>query len=414
MSRTTILFALAACALLACIANADPESEIVPEAVLAETDASASAGHRHRHYAAGRARGHHMFCKLYKKFQLHHFARKHCRAAARYCRWLRKHKHAKLAGKACKRAVKKWPRAIGTHNSYHIQPGPYVLGALHRLGMGAMARAFSYTHPPLAHQSKMGLTTFEIDVLADPNGGRWAHPKVQHIPKRALGIPAPGGLESKFSPREYKEMMKPGYKVLHVQDLDTKTHCHTFKKCLKQIASGKKKGKKKPIYVLIEIKDKSMTPHSVPAGPLGTFHFTKGLAMTGKLWKDLEKEAAPFKKQGIKFMLDNPAQSASYIKYKGKGKRKVFMPNIAEMKRRPKGWGRRKVFFKCNNPTSVCSKGMSARQIVKRGYLVRTRADTDLQFNAKRAAAAFKSGAQVIHTDAPANMMAWCKKHKKC
>ena len=61
---------------------------------------------------------------------------------------------------------------LGTHNSYHVAPPPAMLAALGRAG-----RDIEYTHRPLTEQlSQLGIRQFELDVFADPEGGRFATP----------------------------------------------------------------------------------------------------------------------------------------------------------------------------------------------------------------------------------------------
>src|SRR5687768_17106621 len=66
---------------------------------------------------------------------------------------------------------------LGTHNSYHIAPEPPVLAFL-----GARARDIEYTHRLLEEQlSRQGIRKFELDVFADPEGGRYAKPSVLKV-----------------------------------------------------------------------------------------------------------------------------------------------------------------------------------------------------------------------------------------
>src|SRR5688572_25198299 len=61
---------------------------------------------------------------------------------------------------------------LGTHNSYHIAPAPPMMAVL-----GARARNIEYSHRPLAEQlSQLGIRKFELDIFADPQGGRFAKP----------------------------------------------------------------------------------------------------------------------------------------------------------------------------------------------------------------------------------------------
>jgi hypothetical protein len=63
-------------------------------------------------------------------------------------------------------------QVLGTHNSYHLAPEPPMLAAL-----GPRARDIEYSHRPLTEQlSALGVRKFELDVFADPEGGRFAEP----------------------------------------------------------------------------------------------------------------------------------------------------------------------------------------------------------------------------------------------
>ena len=93
----------------------------------------------------------------------------------------------------------------GTHNTYHVAPEPALQQVL-----GERARNYDYTHRPLTEQlSQLQIRQFELDVFADPEGGRFAEPAALG---RVPGLQAPG-----------PAMRQPGLKVLHVQDIDYRT-----------------------------------------------------------------------------------------------------------------------------------------------------------------------------------------------
>jgi Phosphoinositide phospholipase C, Ca2+-dependent len=96
---------------------------------------------------------------------------------------------------------------LGTHNSYHLAPKPSVLATL-----GPHAPGLEYTHRTLTEQlSTLGIRQFELDVFADPQGGRYAQPRAHRLTGDA---PDPA-------------MQKPGFKVFHVQDVDVRSTCAT-------------------------------------------------------------------------------------------------------------------------------------------------------------------------------------------
>ncbi len=99
-------------------------------------------------------------------------------------------------------------QVIGTHNSYHVQPRPALLSAIAAFDPLAAA-SFEYTHRPLDDQlGDLGVRQVELDLFADPNGGLFA------VPLGPLFVPP-------FLPDPIKpEMLAPGLKVLHIQDID--------------------------------------------------------------------------------------------------------------------------------------------------------------------------------------------------
>ncbi len=127
---------------------------------------------------------------------------------------------------------------LGTHNSYHIAPAAPMLEAL-----GARARNLEYTHKPLVEQlSQLGVRQVELDVFFDPDGGRYARPAMLQTVK---GLEPPG-----------PELSKPGFKVLHVQDIDYRATCTTLVACLTAIRDWSRSNPwHVPILILIEAKD---------------------------------------------------------------------------------------------------------------------------------------------------------------
>src|ERR1700730_543245 len=100
-------------------------------------------------------------------------------------------------------------QVIGSHNSYHAGFAPSERKYLEMKNPKAL-RSLDYHHAPLGDQLSSGVRQVEIDVFADPGGGRFAHPGiVRNV--AAAGLPA----DPDFDPE--REMDKPGFKVMHVQ-----------------------------------------------------------------------------------------------------------------------------------------------------------------------------------------------------
>src|SRR5260221_7269974 len=85
------------------------------------------------------------------------------------------------------------------------------------------ATGLDYSPPPLTEQLNAGARVLELDVVSDPQGGRYADP---------LGLRLAGG---KSLPCDASPMRKPGLKVLHIQDFDYRSNCALFVDCLREI-----------------------------------------------------------------------------------------------------------------------------------------------------------------------------------
>src|SRR5262245_29756455 len=153
-------------------------------------------------------------------------------------------------------------QVLGTHNSYHIQPRPALLAAL--LAFSPTFSSIEYTHVPLPQQfDEQGIRQIEIDVFADPMGGLYAHREGLAVigQNPDSGIPA---------------LSQPGFKVLHLQDIDFETTCLTFVDCLQQVKSWSDAHPGHlPIMILVEAKDDLLPPvldFTIPV-PIGVPEF---------------------------------------------------------------------------------------------------------------------------------------------
>ena len=100
---------------------------------------------------------------------------------------------------------------VGSHNSYHIAPEgtiliPLTLGGLAVPGLVeglGNPLSLNYTHAPLPTQLQRGVRTFELDVYADPLGGRFSVPRLVELfnvqqPNIPPGLDQPGLKVSRF------------------------------------------------------------------------------------------------------------------------------------------------------------------------------------------------------------------------
>lgn len=120
-------------------------------------------------------------------------------------------------------------QVIASHNSYHLRTDKAVLRflknlhALHLLPKELDPKEIDYTNAPLSEQlEKYGVRGLELDIYNDPTGGRFAD-------RRGLAW------VWKRSKSRDPEMMKPGFKLIHITDFDFNSTNATFKDALREI-----------------------------------------------------------------------------------------------------------------------------------------------------------------------------------
>lgn len=141
-------------------------------------------------------------------------------------------------------------QTMGTHNSYRTRPPAALFNRLIGLGaslsgIGLDARELDYANRPFDVQfGRLGARQIELDVFADPDGGRYANRVFNGFP--GVGLPVASGEPA---------LDEPGFKVLHIQDLDYATYCLTFVDCLTQVRDWSLANPTHlPIMILVEVK----------------------------------------------------------------------------------------------------------------------------------------------------------------
>ena len=138
-------------------------------------------------------------------------------------------------------------QVIGTHNSYHAGIAPNEV-KLWQAKHAEDYKGLEYQHQPLPAQFDGGVRQIELDVFADSDGGRYAHPAGPAMVAKA-GLPA----DPPFDPEGV--MAKPGFKIMHVQDVDYRSTCQPFTACLAQVRTWSRAHPGHiPIFILIETK----------------------------------------------------------------------------------------------------------------------------------------------------------------
>jgi hypothetical protein len=300
-------------------------------------------------------------------------------------------------------------QCIGSHNSYKEYIDPKLLKIIDKTDTSRRASmGLEYHHIGLSEQLNLGLRALEIDVYADEKGGKYAHPR---------GLDMAG----KQANRPYDAegvMNEPGFKVFHVQEIDFRSNCLTFKKCLQELKIwSANHPTHEPIYITMNAKDDTI---KLPG-------FTKPEKFTPAVYDQLDEVILSILGKQQLIMPDNirgnsatleeavlkkgwPKMSKSKGKFlfvldEGKSKTDDYIKNHSSLKGRvlftnsavgsPEA-----AFLIMNNAVKDLEK---IKENVKKGYLVRTRADGDTRqartndYTSFEAAKA--SGAQIISTD---------------
>jgi hypothetical protein len=303
-------------------------------------------------------------------------------------------------------------QVIGTHNSYHIAPAPALLEFIGSTGR-RRAEGLDYTHRPLAEQfSRLGIRQIELDVFADPKGGRFAEPSLRKVLRNRGKDPGP-------DPDSQGRLRKPGLKVLHVQDVDFRTHAATFLDALKQVRAWSRANPRHvPILILVELKDEAI--FGLPTQPvkfaraeidgvdaeiLSVFDRSEVLtpdqvrgrfatlpeAIRAQGWPALDAVRGH-----VMCALDNEGAVRDLYLDGHPGLRGRVMFATVAPSDPAAAW------FKINDPIRDCDR---IQQLVRAGFLVRTRADADTRQargnDGTQRDKALASGAQFVSTDYP-------------
>ncbi|HEY3836199.1 MAG TPA: phosphatidylinositol-specific phospholipase C1-like protein [Bryobacteraceae bacterium] len=298
---------------------------------------------------------------------------------------------------------------IGSHNSYHAGLGPHEMAYLRKTNPKA-ADALDYSHPPLTAQLNAGVRQVELDIYSDSKGGLFSKPGVLALMSQA-GIP----LDPPFDPSGL--MLKPGFKVLHVQDLDVRSNCQPFVACLAEIrAWSESHPKHLPIYILVENKDGRPRDYMVQPEPItpetfdrldaeirsvfkpkemitpddvrGSHKTLEEAVLSGTGWPALDKSRGK-----VVFLLDQKRVTPLYTEGHPSLEGRVLFTNATPGT--PDA-----AFVETNDPLSG-----KIPALIQKGYIVRTMSDPGVE--GVRAGAtdrrdrALASGAQMVSTDYP-------------
>lgn len=292
-------------------------------------------------------------------------------------------------------------QVIGSHNSYRQNIEPDLYNLMQAKDTSRSLKGLQYTHIPITDQLNKGLRNLEIDVQADPKGGKYAHPKGLDVVKS----------QQAYDPKG--EMQKPGFKVFHMIDIDFRTSCYTLQIALAELKKWSDANPDHvPVFITLEPKDDD------------SFLGTKAEKFTPELFDALDKE--------LRKGLGNKLITPDMVRGKYKTLEEAVLNDNWPTLKKAKGKflfildnnGAKRDMYALNHPSLkgraafICaepgkpeaatlmignSEDPKITDLVKKGYIIRTRADSDTKEARKNDythfEAAKKSGAQVITTD---------------
>lgn len=335
-------------------------------------------------------------------------------------------------------------QVIGTHNSYSQPADPRVFSVMKPMLQPMLDRIFSslpaeamavlrdehpnaifedlqsgleYIHPPIEAQLRAGLRSLEFDLNVDHEGGRFSNP----LPYRILREQGAKDL----APLYDQALAQPGLKVMHAVDVDFRSHCPTFRLCLQQVRAWSDANPgHSPVFILLEPKFQSLAAFAPGATPLDPFDARAFAEMDASIAEIIGRERVitPDDVRGDHTTLEAAALDGGWPTLEAARGKIVFLMivpglNLATfapyMEGHPNLEGR--MAFVQGRPgmphaafvmiDNVLTHGDEIRDLVSRGYLVRTRSDIDTgearTNDVTRRDAALASGAQIISTDYP-------------
>jgi hypothetical protein len=301
-------------------------------------------------------------------------------------------------------------QAMATHNSYHreVSFDEQKLMAAHDPNF----RTLLYSHASLPVQfERQRVRGIELDVFPDPEGGLYSDPLI----RQAAGLP----------PLEDPDWRKPGFKVLHWADFDYRTSCVTLTGCLRQVEEWSRHSRRHvTVPILLELKQtdprledrggaasppwdtamldaldaeiRSVFPEHTTITPDDVRHRGETLeeSVLTHGWPRLSQARGK-----VMFLMDNddPELQDAYRA----GGRESLQGRVLFTDSEP---GRADAaFMKVNDPTG--DHKAVIRDLVRRGYFVRTRSDIPLDQASTGDTGmlrdALESGAQMVSTDFP-------------
>lgn len=296
---------------------------------------------------------------------------------------------------------------IGSHNSYKSAMPTEILAFLKDMNPRS-AQSLEYAHKPLEKQLDLGLRNLELDVFHDPQGGRYRQPKGLEL------IKAGGNTNFTFDPEQ--KLAQPGLKLFHVQDIDILSHYLLFSDALRALRTwSESHPDHHPIFILINAKD-GVVPNTTSPLPF-TATALDSIDLEIKTYLGRDKLITPDDVKGLYATLELAVRNGNWPSLESARGKFLFVLDEGEEKIRryltqKPGLTKASLFvnLKEGNPEAgfriindPVKNETYIQELVKQGYLIRTRADSDTREartgDYSKFEKAKSSGAQIISTD---------------
>ena len=304
---------------------------------------------------------------------------------------------------------------VGSHNSYRIKTNPKILNFLFSIQVvlpsDLAPESLDYEHLTLTEQlNDYGIRNLEIDIYNDPIGGQFSKRKLNALVGESVNANIPS-------------LFDPGFKVLHIPDVDYNTHNFTFKSAIQEIKNWSDANQDHlPIFIYIEPKETSVENY-LPFLP-----FSKVIPYTLEAMDEFDAEIKAVFGENLENVFSPDEMIGDFATLEEAALANIW-PSLKET--------RGKIFFiiggsddfnqkyTTNHPNlsnRVCflfsepgvaeaafllmndakEDELKIQNLVKKGYMVRT--FTDNTYEAKnndytKSIAALNSGAQILTTD---------------
>lgn len=302
-------------------------------------------------------------------------------------------------------------QTVNTHNSYKRETSRAEQDAHDRLRgdpKDNYAVNLGYSHASLGVQFEdQGVRGIELDLYGDPQGGLYAEPLL----RKELGL----------GPLPDPAWRRPGIKVMHMPDVDYNTTCVAFTECLRQVKVWSHAHPTHvPIFIMLELKQSSsiwVQRGGVQAPPwdqqamLGIDREIRSVFGDGQMVKPddvrrrgltLDQSVTRFgwptlgnSRGEVMFFFNNVGNSSPYSEGAPNLEGRAVFVNA-----RP---GEPNAAYRGRDEVDVLLPEI--QDLVRRGYLIRTRSDISLSTvragDTGRVKLSLDSGAQIISTDFP-------------